>query len=44
MKKQLTQAERAALRLKILRTAKNYPEFEKILLERMKQSLKKGLE
>ena len=46
MKKQLSKAQRAAFRLNILRTAKNNPEFEKMLKEKMKekQNLKKGLE
>ncbi len=38
MKKQLTKGQRAALRLKILRTAKQNPEFEKLLIKRMNES------
>jgi hypothetical protein len=41
MKKQLTKGQRAEKALQILRVAKQNPEFEKILIQRMKEKDKK---
>lgn len=44
MDKKLTKGQRAQIRLQILRTAKNNPGFEKILMERMgKQKLNENM-